>query len=469
MISSVFESTKIINSGNALDPVGFVEAIFQGLAPDGGLYYPTEYACLQDIIVSLPKDISFIELAATITHSLFSEEFSKQEAKTLCTQAFKFQPVLRSLNDEIMLLELFHGPSCAFKDFGAAYLSAIMEQQLSVTDEQITILTATSGDTGSAVAQAFYNKKNIKVVILYPSGRVSPLQEKQLTSVGKNIYALEVQGSFDDCQYMVKQAFQDTKICTQYNLSSANSINIGRLIPQSFYYIYAWNILRHQKQSYHNKFDDWLFCTPSGNFGNISAGLLAKCWGLPIKHIIAASNANDVVPKYLSSGTYTPMASFSTLANAMDVGNPSNFERMYTMYKKQAMTHTHNITDITEQEIHKEMAHDIRALSISDKKIQDEILEIQQEYGEYICPHTATGISASKQILKSDWAKKLKYQQAVVLCTAHPGKFFEVIENICGSKPPLPSRLEQFLHKQSLSYKILPTVQAMTTVLDKLL
>ncbi len=226
--------------------VSFTDAVFEGLALDGGLYYPSSIIDLSQIILSLPHDISFVDLCIKITYGLFSDEFSMEEVEKICKRAFSFSPIVSPINDEIILLELFHGPSCAFKDFGAAYLASVMDLHLSKTRSHTTILTATSGDTGGAVAQAFFRKENIRVFILYPSGRVSPLQEKQLTGLGGNIIALEVDGSFDDCQRMVKKIFADEELRSKTLLTSANSINIGRLIPQSFYYIYAWNMLRRR-------------------------------------------------------------------------------------------------------------------------------------------------------------------------------------------------------------------------------
>ena len=454
--STVFESTKK-TQGSTVKPLTFIDAIFQGLAPDGGLYVPSRYMDLSGYINALSADITFNELVAQMTHRLFPAEFSIEDARNISNRAFDFVPKVETLTENIMLLELFHGPSCAFKDFGASYLASIMEKRITNTDEPLTILTATSGDTGSAVAQAFHKKKNINVVILFPSQRVSPLQEKQLTGLGDNIHALEVLGSFDDCQHMVKQAFLDDTLRTQYGLSSANSINIGRLFPQAMYYIYTWNILRHRN------LDNWVFCTPSGNFGNLTGGLLAKQWGLPVAHFIAATNANKVVPDFLNTGVYTPMPSLATLANAMDVGNPSNFERIKNMY-------TSNTND--EVSLHHNIKNVLQSVSVDDATIQKTIQEIYHSTGTFICPHTATGVHAAQHILNdthpASFVTQHGYDKAVVLSTAHSAKFFEIIEDTTSHKPELPPRLERFLHYKSVASKIEPTAVALTNALKNI-
>ncbi len=423
-----FVSTRYITQNLPLcekdSTISFVEAVFKGLADDGGLYYPT---CDSDLSYIFEKDFeqkSFVQLAGMCTHRLFFDEFSYEEAIRLCAQAFSFTPRFRPLDDEITLLELFDGPSCAFKDFGAAYLAAVMEHKASNMSEPITVLTATSGDTGSAVAQAFFKKENVRVVLLYPMGRVSPLQEKQLTGLGENIVALEVRGSFDDCQRMVKNAFADASLCKKLQLTSANSINIGRLIPQSFYYMYAWQLFRDMEHS-----DRALFCVPSGNFGNLTAGLFAWRWGMPVSHFIAATNANRTVPHYLQTNIYKAKQSVQTFANAMDVGDPSNFERM------RAMFHILNMP----------MRNILYGAWANDKQIAQTMRNVYDIYKAYVCPHTAAGIYAARTILKQ---KNCPYKHSIVLSTAHAGKFSEVVENICKSTPPLPQRLAVFLEKQ---------------------
>lgn len=464
--STRFVSTRAIfrKEESGAGELGFIDAVFQGLAPDGGLYYPTTYVDLSDLFISYDKDSTFIDVSSSMTRALFPSEFNESEARGLCERAFHFTTELHTLNEELTLLELFHGPSCAFKDFGASYLASVMEKRVHKEGKCITILTATSGDTGSAVAQAFYEKQGIEVIILYPSGRVSPLQERQLTCLGKNIHAFEVNGSFDDCQWLVKNAFQNDELKQKYGLSSANSINIGRLVPQSFYYVHAWNQLRHRNEG------NWIFCVPSGNFGNLTAGLLAKQWGLPITHVLAASNANDVVPLYLKSGMYMPKKSIPTLANAMDVGSPSNFERLETMFALEAVKQgaDYNANDFGNF-IHQETLKSMHGMSISDMEIKEEIAHIYKTHHEYICPHTAVGTLVSRKILAEAWAKRHGYNKAVVLSTAHPAKFHEVIEDISGTQVSIPERLARFFDMNPQATFVEATQDAFYDALEKVL
>lgn len=471
---SVLPSTKFVSTRahGKRKSIFFFDAVFQGLAEDGGLFIPTEFVDLYPLIKSFPVEMSFLEMTTTLTQELFSEELSPLEAKKICTSAFNFEPTIKVLDDSIMLLELFNGPSYAFKDYGASYLASMMQMRLRNTRKKITILIATSGDTGSAVAQAFHLKKHINVVILYPSKRVSPLQEKQLTTVGDNVFALEVQGSFDDCQQLVKDAFLDDILRASFNLSSANSINIGRLIPQVFYYIYLWHTLMYNAKGKKGK-SDWLFCTPSGNFGNLTAGLLAKNWGLPIKHIIAACNDNKVVPNYLKTGIFHPEPSKETLANAMDVGNPSNFERMLAMCKQQIVRRKQKTNlsfyedQVKDVDIHREMNKILYGFSVNDTQIKLEINRVYKQHKEFICPHTAVGTSVARQTLQSNFAQANGYKKVVVLSTAHPGKFSEVIKGSCGKTPPIPECLQIVCDKPSRSYPIKPVLDSLAEKLDE--
>lgn len=424
--------------------LSFVDAVFEGLAPDGGLYYPLENYDLRKILQNMPDSISFIELATELTQLLFHDEFTKSESRELCTAAFPFSPKIRELDKELLLLELFYGPSCAFKDFGASYLAEIMSRELEKQGRKIVILVATSGDTGSAVAQAFYKKKNIEVAILYPSQRVSRLQELQLCALKENIHAFEVRGSFDDCQRIAKEAFLDVEFSQSYSLSSANSINIGRLIPQTFYYFYAWKRLQN--------FHDWLFCTPSGNFGNLTAGLLAMCWGMPVQHFIAATNKNKIVPEYLETGVFHPRASLPSPANAMDVGNPSNFERMLQLFK-------HSV---------KAMSDVLYGAWADDEEIYRELRAVYEKTGIYICPHTAAGCSGARQVLQA-LRNSTRYRRAVVLATADPGKFLDTIEKATNSRPELPERLSKFLTIEKKSYKIEPDLSSLQSAFSAIL
>jgi threonine synthase len=409
--------------------VTFEEALFQGLAPDGGLYIPEEDLELQTHFKALDKNTSFHEIATLVTAYLLKGELDAAAVHRIVRNAFPFEPKLVRVDDQLSILELFHGPSCAFKDFGASFLAASMEEFLQHRDRRAVILTATSGDTGSAVATAFYNKKNVDVVILYPSGRVSPLQEKQLTTLGGNITALEVDGSFDDCQRLVKAAFVDPELSKAYPMTSANSISLGRLIPQSFYYIWAFAQLKETLK------EEFFFCVPSGNFGNLTAGLWAWKWGLPVTGFVAATNANDVVPEYLHSGIYSPRPSRLTLSNAMDVGNPSNFERMQALF--------HNNWNLMRALVFGDM--------VTDAETLDTIREVHTAHHMFLCPHTAVGYKAARRFLTTDATDNA---HICVLSTAHPAKFIEVVEQATGLKPELPQPLVEAARKEKQSLKI---------------
>jgi threonine synthase len=398
----------------------FREAIFIGLTPDGGLYYPAEELNFSSLYERFDKNTLFNTIATEMTAAFLKDETDREGAARIVNRAFDFEPRLVDLGTGISVLELFHGPTCAFKDFGASFLASTMEEFLKEDKGQAIILTATSGDTGSAVAQAFYGKKNIDVIILYPSGRVSPLQEKQLTTLGGNIHALEVKGAFDDCQRMVKEAFNNGALKKEFGLSSANSINIGRLFPQSFYYVWA----RAQMM------DDPVFCVPSGNFGNITAGLYAAHWGLKVKQFIAATNANNVVPQFLESGIYTSRPSVSTHSNAMDVGDPSNFERLEQLY---------------EGKVDKFRAS-IKGDWVSDGETEETMGRIYKELGYIMCPHTAVGYLAAERYLKDH-----RDSPIITLSTAHPGKFVEVVDQVLGVKPQLPPALQALISKEKKS------------------
>jgi threonine synthase len=431
-----FFSTRDAHRG----AVSFSEAVFNGLAPDGGLYQPLDDPDLRALIRSFGSDMSFVDLAGALIQGLFPEEHDAGTARRLALRAFPFEPRLKQLDDGIQLLELFHGPSFAFKDFGANFLASTMEGYLAARGGRAVILTATSGDTGSAVAQAFHGRANIDVVILYPSGRVSPLQEQQLTTVGDNVRALEVRGSFDDCQRLVKEAFADRRLAEHSHLTSANSINVGRLIPQSFYYMYAFAQLKDQVA------DEILFSVPSGNFGNLTAGVLAWRWGMPVSEYIAATNANDVVPEYLKSGEFSPRASIRTLANAMDVGNPSNFERLRAIFSG-------GMLDINSL---------ISGVSASDAHIAATMKQVWEKHGELICPHTATGVYAARRRLASETGSDAT---VVTLATAHPAKFVEVVRDAVGIEPEIPESLAAMLRRTKVSTQIDPTLNALREVL----
>lgn len=400
--------------------VSFKETIFRGLAPDGGLYYPHEQPDLTEIFKSFNPTTSYKEVVLGLCHTLFSGELSEESVRRIVENAYSFEPRLKSLGDGLHLLELFHGPSCAFKDFGAFFLAAAMDEFLKGCRRKALVLVATSGDTGSAVARAFLGCSNVEVVILYPYGRVSPLQEKQLTTLGGNITALEVKCSFDDCQSLVKKAFMNRELQERLNLTSANSINLGRLIPQSFYYFYALSRFENSQTG------EYWFSVPSGNFGNLTAGVYAQQWGLPVRGFIAATNINDVVPQYLESGIYKPHPSFHTLSNAMDVGNPSNFERLMTLFK-------HDL---------RSMRRILRGEKITDAETLKAMKDVLRDYGFLIDPHTAVGWLAARRLQRQ---KLNRGAEIIVLCTAHAGKFPETVREATGMEPELPEALKKVL------------------------
>lgn len=432
---------QFISTRNRKPVVNFRTAVFEGLSPDGGLYHPLEIKDLGNFYDTLSPDMSFVSIAAGMIKALFNDEIPRADADELARVSFPFSPELSKLYEGLYLLELYHGPSFAFKDFGASFLANTMSYFLKKEQRRSIILTATSGDTGSAVAKAFYDKANIDVVILYPSGRVSPLQEKQLTTLDKNIHALEVEGSFDDCQRMVKEAFVDAKLKDRFRLTSANSINLGRLIPQSFYYIWAYaHLLRHKGLPP-------CFCVPSGNFGNLTAGVYAWQWGLPVSRFIAATNINDVVPEYLKSSVYTPRSSCKTLSNAMDVGAPSNFERLTAVFENDA----------------DKMRSMIEGRIITDEETITAINDVSGDTGRTVDPHTAVGVLAAKRHI----AQESPEYPVVVLGTAHPGKFIEVVEKASGITPELPESLRKVLDLEKKSVVVENTVESLKAFLEK--
>lgn len=415
-------STKNPNSFVSLE-----EAIFKGLPDDNGLFMP-------DIIPPLPKDFinnlgkhSFQSIAFEVSRHILRGAISDSDLKPLVEEAINFPAPIVELNDNTYILELFHGPSMAFKDFGARFMSRLMSYYNKKKDKELVILVATSGDTGGAVAAGFYKTPGIKVVILYPSGKVSMLQEKQLTTLGENITALEVNGTFDDCQALVKQAFLDTELTSKIRLSSANSINIARLIPQSFYYFEAYKQINKKDKPI-------VFSVPSGNFGNLTAGLFAKKMGLPIHQFIAATNDNAIIPRYLKTGVYTPEPSVRTLSNAMDVGNPSNFARMLDLF---GSTWNNMIEEIT-------------GYSFNDLTTKVAMIEVFKAHNYTLDPHGAVGYLALKEY------QKTKDVRGIILETAHPAKFLDDVESILEDKIEIPKSLLQLINQKKVSIKTEP-------------
>lgn len=411
-------------------PVSFREALFQGMAPDRSLYVP-------EVIPPLPSSI-LRDLGRQSLHSLgrhvisrYIDEIQEDALEDLIRQAWDFPIPLVPLDERIFLLELFHGPTLAFKDIGARFMAHTMSYFLSREERAITIIVATSGDTGSAVAHSFYHVPHITVYVLYPSGKVSKLQEQQMTTLGGNIHAVEVEGTFDDCQHLVKLALADPEIQRKCSLTTANSINLGRLIPQITYYV--WAIAQWQSHRFELGYKPFII-VPSGNFGNLTAAIYAKWMGVSIAGFIAATNANDAVPEYLRTGTFMPRPSVQTYSNAMDVGNPSNLARL------QALVHN----DISR------LREELDAISVSDTQTLEEIRLTYERRTVVLDPHTAVGVCVARHIQK----ERPNSPPIIVTATAHAGKFPEVIEQALGRRFPLPEQLERAMRLPKLSTRI---------------
>lgn len=403
--------------------VSLREAVLKGLADDGGLFMPERIPQLQKDFFESMQRLSPSEISSQVAQAILGEDIPEARLKTIIAETLNFPIPLVKVAGNIFSLELFHGPTLAFKDVGARFMARLLSHFREGEKQDITVLVATSGDTGSAVAHGFLGVKGINVVILYPSGKVSEIQEKQLTTLGQNITALEVRGTFDDCQALVKKAFSDKELNQRIKLTSANSINIARLIPQSFYYFMAFAQVT-------DTMNDVVMCVPSGNFGNLTAGLIAKRMGLPVMRFIAATNVNDVVPDYLLSGVFSPKPSKQTISNAMDVGNPSNFARMLDLYN-------HDF---------KSMQKDIAGYSFTDDETRQTMKEVYANCGYLLDPHGAVGFSALKQYLSG------KNETGIFLETAHPAKFLDVVESVIKRKIEIPEALAACLSqpKQSL-------------------
>lgn len=399
------------STNNKAYKVPLKEAVLRSLAPDKGLYMPENLPLLPADFIRQLNQYGLSEIAFIVGKALIGDEVPDKDLRNITESAINFPAPVVMLSDAIGVLELWHGPSLAFKDFGARYMAHLMSWLIRGEHKKLTILVATSGDTGGAVASGFYNTEGIEVIILYPSGKVSDLQEKQLTTLGGNITALEIMGTFDDCQAIVKEAFLDAQLNQKYHLSSANSINIARLIPQSFYYFEAFRQVMH-------KGSNVVFSVPSGNFGNLTAGIMAKKMGLPIHRFIAATNINKIVPEYLKTGIFQPKPSVQTISNAMDVGNPSNFVRMMDLYK-----HDHSA-----------ILKDISGYHLNDAETKAALLELYHTYNYIGDPHGAIGYK-SLELLKDG-------ETGLFLETAHPSKFADIVEEVIGVSVEIPERLQ---------------------------
>ena len=424
------------NDTHRTQPFTFQEAVFKSLPDDNGLFMPASLPRLPASFFATIEARTFSDIAFKVAEALLSDEIPADELRRLIEDAIDFDAPLVKLNDQVQVLELFHGPTLAFKDFGARFMARVMSWFLQKNPQQqdVNILVATSGDTGGAVAQGFLGVPGIQVTLLYPKGKVSDLQEKQLTTVGRNVTALEVDGTFDDCQRLVKQAFLDADINRKLNLASANSINISRLVPQSFYYFQAYAQLKQQPGFDPNR--EVVFSVPSGNFGNLCGGLIAQRMGLPVHRFIAATNANDVVPQYLALGEFTPRPSVRTLSNAMDVGNPSNFARLLAFYQADDADTAVRWTAIKKNVIGK---------FYTDAQTKEAIRAVYEQYNGYVmCPHTAVGYLGLQDYLRETDSDAY----GVVLATAHPAKFLDVVEKAIGKDYPLPPALQVLVTKE---------------------
>lgn len=406
--------------------VSLKDAVVKGLADDKGLFMP-------DIIKALPasffeniENLSFQEIAYTVADAFFGEDVEADALKKIVYDTLSFDAPLVKVTENIYSLELFHGPTLAFKDVGGRFMSRLLGYFIAKEGKKgnVNVLVATSGDTGSAVANGFLGVEGIHVYVLYPKGLVSAIQECQFTTLGQNITAIEVDGTFDDCQRLVKTAFMDDELNAQLKLTSANSINVARFLPQSFYYFYAYAQLKTL-----GKADNAVICVPSGNFGNITAGLFGKKMGLPVKRFIAANNRNDIFLEYLKTGEYKPRPSVATLANAMDVGDPSNFARVIDLYGHS----------------HKAITAEIGGARYTDEDITETIKTCYTQTGYLLDPHGACGYQALKDMLREG-------ETGVFLETAHPAKFLSTVENIIGEKVEIPEKLQAFMRgtKQSV-------------------
>ncbi len=400
------------------------KAVVKGLAEDRGLYMPKSLKRLPDSFFDSIDKLSFQEIAFNVAEAFFGEDIPADRLKAIVYDTLSFDCPVVKVTDSIYSLELFHGPTLAFKDVGARFMARLL-QYFRDGDGLVNVLVATSGDTGSAVANGFLGVEGTRVFVLYPKGKVSPIQECQFTTLGRNITALEIDGVFDDCQALVKNAFMDDELNSLMKLTSANSINVARFLPQSFYYFYAYAQMKARGLA-----DNLVICVPSGNFGNICSALFAKAMGLPVKRFIAANNINDVFYKYLQTGVYTPKHSVQTLANAMDVGDPSNFARILDLYGG------------SWENIRK----DISGAVVNDSAIKKSILECWRDNAYLLDPHGACGFRALSDGLQPG--------EAGVFCeTAHPAKFKDTVEKVIGEPVAIPERLAEFMkgQKQAVS------------------
>lgn len=404
----------------------FKEAVIAGIAPDKGLYFPESITPLPADFFGNIEKLSNHEIAFKTIHQFVNEDISDEALKAIIANTLDFDFPVVNIEENVATLELFHGPTMAFKDVGARFMANCLGHFSQGEKQNVTVLVATSGDTGGAVANGFLGVDGVKVVILYPSGKVSEIQEKQLTTLGQNIEAMEVNGTFDDCQRMVKTAFLDSEITDHKKLTSANSINVARWLPQLFYFLFAYKQAKSRGK-------EIVFSVPSGNFGNICAGMVAQKLGMPVKHFVASTNVNDVVPKFMEEGVYKPMSSIATISNAMDVGDPSNFVRIRHLHQD----------DFSKLEAH------LSSFAFTDESTRNAMKQVHSKTGYVMDPHGAVGYLGLKE-----YQKKHPDTYGIFLETAHPVKFLDVVEDTLGVSPEIPSQIMKVMDKEKKSHKI---------------
>ncbi|WP_297762344.1 threonine synthase [uncultured Muriicola sp.] len=406
--------------------VSFKEAVINGIAPDGGLYFPEQIPQLPASFFDDIQDLSNLEIAYRALKPYVKEDIPEAILREILEEVLDFDFPLVPINENVSTLELFHGPTMAFKDVGARFMARSLGYFFKNSEEKVTVLVATSGDTGGAVANGFLGVAGVEVVILYPSGKVSDIQERQLTTLGQNITALQVNGTFDDCQRMVKRAFVDPGLQGKVQLTSANSINVARWLPQMLYYLFAYKHLKVKGK-------ELVFSVPSGNFGNICAGMIAQRMGMPVRHFIASTNVNDTVPKYMQTAMYDPKPSTATISNAMDVGDPSNFIRIQHIYND----------DFSQLKEH------LSSYSFSDKETKEAIKILYAKAGYIADPHGAVGYLGLRK-----YQKKHPETYGIFLETAHPVKFMDVVSSTLNIPLSLPPQIEKIMHRKKVSIGI---------------
>ncbi|PKA99569.1 threonine synthase [Flavobacteriaceae bacterium MAR_2009_75] len=430
---------KFYSLNKQAPPVSFKEAVIRGIAPDRGLYFPESFTPLPDSFFETIEELSNHEIAFNAIHQFVSDEIPNEELKKILANTLDFDFPIVEIEENVATLELFHGPTMAFKDVGARFMAQCLGYFSKGEKTDVTVLVATSGDTGGAVANGFLGVEGVKVVILYPNGKVSDIQERQLTTLGQNITALKVDGTFDDCQKMVKTAFLDENILKEMQLTSANSINVARWLPQLFYFLFAYKQAKAQGK-------EIVFSIPSGNFGNICAGMVAQRLGMPVKHFIAATNVNDTVPQYMLTKKYMPKPSTATISNAMDVGDPSNFVRIRHLY------------DDNFEELEKNLS----SYSFDDKETKAAMLEIFEKNAYIADPHGAVGYLGLKK-----HQKKHPGRYGIFLETAHPVKFLDVVVETVGKEVEIPSQIQKVMSKEKKSISIRSYDELKSYLLDE--